>query len=350
MKRIVLNYLVLVALIVSVAFVSCNKEDDNFYHPQKKDVYVAGYEYNAQNKNVATLWKNGKAQNLTDGTQDAKANSVYISGGDVYVAGYEYNAQAQSVAKLWKNGKAQNLTDGTCDAEANSVFVSSGDVYVAGFEASGQEYTEWYGTYNCYVAKLWKNGVAQSLTNGTFEAKANSVFVSGDDVYVAGYERGEYDYYYAKVWINSVVQNISNDNSIANSVFVSGSNVYVAGWEGVYLSAAVWTNSVAQNIITGSMYASYYANSVFVSDNNVYAVGSRSYSQRSMSSQSAILWKNGEDISSTYGAFASSVYVSGDDVYVAGRQEDIGAMIWKNDVAQELSDNYSSANSVFVVD
>jgi hypothetical protein len=41
----------------------------------------------------------------------------------VYVAGCERNDNDKTVAKLWKNGTAQSLYDGTNDAYANSVFV-----------------------------------------------------------------------------------------------------------------------------------------------------------------------------------------------------------------------------------
>ena len=115
---------------------------------------MAGYEYNEQ-YSVAKLWINGIAQNLTDGTRNAEANSVYVSGNDVYVAGYDGD-----VPNLWKNGIAQIL-----NVAANSVFVSGNDVYVA-------------GNNDGYVATLWKNGVAQNLTNGTYSATiAASVFV-----------------------------------------------------------------------------------------------------------------------------------------------------------------------------
>ena len=39
------------------------------------------------------------------------------------------------------------------------------------------------------AAVLWKNGIASYLTNGSRSAEANSVFVSGTDVYVAGHEK-----------------------------------------------------------------------------------------------------------------------------------------------------------------
>jgi uncharacterized protein YjdB len=87
------------------------------------DVYVAGWEYNAQGKDVATLWKNGVPQRLSDGSYEAYAHSVFVSGNDVYVAGGEYNAQG-ILATLWKNGVPQRLSDGrSYEVYALSVFV-----------------------------------------------------------------------------------------------------------------------------------------------------------------------------------------------------------------------------------
>ncbi len=58
------------------------------------------------------------ATSLTNGSNHAKANSVYVSGTDVYVAGYESNG-TKSVAKVWKNGVATSLTNGSNNEEAN---------------------------------------------------------------------------------------------------------------------------------------------------------------------------------------------------------------------------------------
>ena len=80
--------------------------------------------------------------------------------------GNEYNG-TKYVAKVWKNGVATALTNGSNDAEANSVFVFGTDVYVTGEEFNGTK----------YVAKIWKNGVATSLTNGANDAYAFSIFV-----------------------------------------------------------------------------------------------------------------------------------------------------------------------------
>src|SRR5690606_21748165 len=100
--------------------------------------------------------------------------SVYVSGSDVYVAGYVNNG-TKRVATLWKNGVAQDLaeaTEGMIFVSANSVYVSGNDVYVAGYVG--------------HIATLWKNGVAEDLSNRTTNSQANSVYVSGSDVYVAG--------------------------------------------------------------------------------------------------------------------------------------------------------------------
>jgi hypothetical protein len=48
---------------------------------------------------------------------------VYVSGTDVYVAGDEYSG-TKSVAKFWKNGVATSLTNGSNDAFAYSIFVN----------------------------------------------------------------------------------------------------------------------------------------------------------------------------------------------------------------------------------
>jgi hypothetical protein len=59
---------------------------------------------------------------LTNGQQNASANSVYISGADVYVAGYESNG-TKKVATIWKNGVVSALTNGQQNAYATSIFV-----------------------------------------------------------------------------------------------------------------------------------------------------------------------------------------------------------------------------------
>jgi len=49
--------------------------------------------------------------------------SLAAKGPDVYVVGSEENAQGRNIAVLWKNGVAQSFSDGKSDAWASSVFV-----------------------------------------------------------------------------------------------------------------------------------------------------------------------------------------------------------------------------------
>lgn len=70
--------------------------------------------------------------------------------------------------KLWINGKAQNITDGTYNAVPNSIFVHKDTVYVVGYEKNNR---------NRDVAKLWVNGVPFDLSDGTKNTYARSVFV-----------------------------------------------------------------------------------------------------------------------------------------------------------------------------
>jgi len=114
---------------------------------------VAGDEESEDGRDVATLWVNGEARRLGDGSENTNAYSVFVSGGDVYVAGSEGNY----FAALWVNGVPQRLDNDSGDvssryARADSVFVSGNDVCVAG--------TDWIGAPR---ALLWKNGSLQVL-------------------------------------------------------------------------------------------------------------------------------------------------------------------------------------------
>ena len=174
------------------------------------NVYVSGSQYEQLSatggwSNVfAEYWKNGNQVKLTDGSKDTYTTSIAVSGADVYVAGsdiaYVNGADVTGVAKYWKNGTLVNLTDGSTGAEANSIAVSGTDVYVAGTQWDGNviQYSNGYTIYHRNpIAKYWKNGRPVNLTDGSKWAEAKSIAVSGNDVYVAGFEDGV-----AKYWKN----------------------------------------------------------------------------------------------------------------------------------------------------
>ena len=262
---------------------------------------------------------------------------------NVYVAGYEGNA-----AMLWKNGIGQRLSyRNSPNAEAQSVYVSGNDVYVGGWEEDSRKDR---------VVKLWKNGIEQNLSDGSGNtyASAQSIYVSGNDMYVVGPKKiYNQNISNTMLWKNGVAEQLSWTEEYYNnaSVYVSGNDVYVVG--SVYdrhykWRAKLWKNSVSQKLVDRDYSSS--ANSVFVSGKDVYVVGSIG--------SFATIWKNGieqnltdEDKSSSF----SSVYVANNDIYVAGSSNlnsggNRVATLWKNDIAQSLSDGKKDvyATSVFV--
>jgi hypothetical protein len=283
----------------------------------------------------ARVWKDGIGTNLTNGTYNAAASSVFVKNNVLYAAGYQ--TIGRSVATYWELENETQVTttelnETANEAYANSIYVSdNNDVYVAGQENHGGGVS---------IAKIWKNGEATQLTAGT-SAVAFSVFTSGADVYVAGWESIATGTV-AKVWKNGVGTALSpdNGNAHATAVFVSGGDVYVAGqsWNGSAYVMQVWKNGVAETITnTGGVEIS----GIFVSSGDVYVVGDEIRND----AYNARIWKNGEGtfLSEVGGSHAQSVYVHNGDVYVAGwDNDDQGqqmAVLWKNGVATPLAAN-----------
>ena len=273
--------------------------------------------------------------------------------GDVYVVGNIQYDMGGYVATLWKNGIVQKLGAG----EANSVFVSGSDVYVAGSYASEP------GVHS--MAILWKNGIAQNLSEGTSWAEANSICVSGSDVYVAGSVRNVQGNVVATIWKNGVAQKLADGSAYpAGYFFVSENDVYVVETEFKVFEESVfvlWKNGVKQNQWTGT------PNYFYVSGNDVYVAGYKKVEAQDEDdiSDLAVLWING--VMQNAELFrTNSMFVAGNDIFVAGisvsydskRESFINVpTLLKNGVKQLLSDivsqsNFESAraNAIFVVD
>ncbi len=103
-------------------------------------------------------------------------------------------------------------------ARANSITVSGKDVYAAGAE---------FKDGNFFVAKYWKNGSAVSITDGTNYSMANSIAVQGNDIYLAGMElkgpfmQGNPVTQYWKNGNEVPVQDPSGNGGWTNCVFIS---------------------------------------------------------------------------------------------------------------------------------
>jgi hypothetical protein len=182
-------------------------------------------------------------------------------------------------------------------------------VYVAGWEGDNEP------------ATLWKNGVAQRLGDDS-DSAAMSVCVSGKDVYTAGYvwlnnHRGPDGHCgHATFWKNGAAQRLGNGFSYAQSVCVSGGDVYIAGTEDTqygWARATLWKNGAASRV----------------------------------SGQA-------RDPLGAFTSHATSLFVSGDDVYVTGCEDygeaDFFDLVWKNGAPLRLGNKDSHAESIFVAE
>ncbi|MDR1841852.1 MAG: Ig-like domain-containing protein [Holophagales bacterium] len=249
------------------------------------DVYCSGNTWNENGNQVATVWKNGRAASLSDGLSESRAFSVFVSDGDVYVAGYEnripFGTGADAI--IWKNGEPIILSEELIEAHSMSVFVSGGDVYAAG-EGWVDYYDDDYGPVVVLTAMYWKNGetiILKEVKDPNYiAARGGFVFVQGDDVYVAGTDKGYMDdedgYQYnaaiVTVWKNGETIRLSDDfivDTNVESLFVTADgDVYVAGTQKKtnYVvdntCATLWKNGETIRLSDGSTDAAAY--SVFV--------------------------------------------------------------------------------------
>lgn len=328
---------------------ACGK-DNTVASSKTVNVYVAG-----SGGGGPMLWKNDTAQAFTNSNR-GDANSVYVSGNDVYVAGDIYTSgYVTEQPALWLNGNlvdvySANSIGNSQWAYGTSVYGSGNDVYelIIGYI----NYTE----LNTKV--LYKNHIFWKTISNMDDC--NSVFVSGSDVYIAGYNSNTVTV--PTIWKNGTVQTLpyQGKGGEAEAVYVSGGDVYVAG-EVFSLNgqsvATIWKNGVAQTLDNGSSYPNAILGSIYVSGNNVYVAGTE-YINTLVENTMPTVWKNGVaqtlPTNGAYTAMAYSIAVSGSDVYVAGYvvpngSNDNVATLWKNGVATTLP-NGTSANSIFVTD
>ena len=149
------------------------------------------------------LWKNGVATRL-DSISLYNLVAIAINGNDLYTAGWIFTPVV-GTATYWKNGILTKITDGSADAEAYDIDVSGNNVYVAGYVSTGTAAQNSVTS----LAAYWKNGVLTTLANAG-PSYAYKIIVSGTDVYVLGYITKNKPL--AVYWKNGVV-NLIGDTS-----------------------------------------------------------------------------------------------------------------------------------------
>lgn len=278
---------------------SCSKKDKVTIPEKVPVVYVAGTYKHADGDERGALWKDSTGL-VWEGGPYSYFSDVFTEGENLYVSGGEDGG----AAAYWKNGVKTALTNGTYDAAANAIYVKNGDVYVAGYEknAAGN-----------WIAKYWKNGAPVLLSADVAHGEAIDIVVNGTDVHVTGKKAGKLVH-----WKNGEAVVISNNNNaFPRKIFVDKNDVYIAGSEfnGAGINQAVyWKNGTMVPVTDGSFNAQAMA--IVVHNGDVYVSGYESQPGRSV----AKFWKNDKATTlsnaTSRSAYAPAIGVSGAHVFV----------------------------------
>ncbi len=215
-------------------------------------------------------------------------NGICVTGTDVYLAGAGSKPEGMSGNRVqldafpsyYKNPGSNGgehflpnhlplpINQNFWIGEATGIQVSGSDVYVCGWINTGQTNLTTVEQYLNPMAAYWKNDSLQVLDipGGTGSAgMAYSIFLSGSDVYIAGYLGTSESSATAGYWKNEQFITLSNVSAFANSISVApNGDVYVAGQTGDFNngSAVYWKNGTMTVLAPGGGFTS--ANSVFL--------------------------------------------------------------------------------------
>lgn len=324
------------ALVFITLFTSCKKDKTPEVIPVT-NVYVTGHQWDSvSGLDKSGVWKNGVfTVNALNSNRSHYGYAIAVSGNDVYTTGYE-NAPTMWKCHVWKNGLYQySLGDGY--SLGAGIAISGADIYVAGYAYDPSPYNRY--------AMLWKNNNSTSnvLAASANYAEASAVAVSGTDVYVAGKLNDD-----AKIWKNGVALTLSNTTGCTiTSIAAEGNDVYAAGYTNTPLRVRYWKNGISTDIVTTGL---AYANAITVVNGDVYLAGNIISGSTSI----ATYWKNGAAVTLGDGirnSRANGIAVKGTDVYVAGEVQGVNnfsnyATIWKNGQATTIGTANSEAKAI----
>ncbi|WP_420401466.1 Ig-like domain-containing protein [Flagellimonas sp.] len=258
-----------------------------FVDPATGDIYASGYESNGS-KLVAKYWKNGQETKITTGNRDAKAHDIALLNGNVITVGYEMNDENVQVAKVWQDGNELFvLTNGDNHAEALGIAVdSNNNIYCAGYEKNG----------NYREGKVWMNGnLIDTQTNGNYDIQISSIAIEDDVIGMCGHENDANNIGTAKLWIVGQGVNLTEENHArALDMLINGENVYVTGFEFQGTAIAKYWKNVEEEVelTDGEYYA--IAHSVFVHGNIAYFSGYERSGTNGTINVATYWWRDGE--------------------------------------------------------
>lgn len=237
------------------------------------------------------------------------------------------------VATYWHAGNAHRLGKTGVTSDANSLFVSGNDVLIVGYEMSSS---------GKYTAMLWKNNLATSLTDGNEDARANGVAVVGSDVYVVGQRKlPNNGNWIATLWKNGEPMSLSDPtttNASAYDITVVGTDVYIIG------ESRILSELSSRHVYWKNGELSYLSNnevgsgnqSITSSGNQVYMMWCGAYNSlgdsrvyyKDLLGSAELLTDSPDD---TRG---EDIKLKGTDIYIAGwisnAQNNLQAAYWKN--------------------
>lgn len=245
----------------------------------------------------------------------------------------------------YQNNDHQNNENEEYYTTAESIFVSNNDVYVAGHEWI------WDGQHGPNRAKYWKNGKPIYLADQSYNSLAYDIFCTSNDVYVAYVEDN-----YLKCVKNDVDQNIYihyASNQKVNFV-VYNNDIYFTGIDYNQNVGKIWINNTDTKLKCDDS-CSVAPYSISISNGNIYVLG-----QIWGKSSTGILayWKNNVPVELTDGTTRiddPSMVVDGDNIYICGSlynksDKKYEVVLIKNGILTTISqgnnDNYAS--SIFI--
>ena len=228
---------------------------------------------------VPGYWLNGAWASLPLGlATSGTVNSVVVSGDDVYIGGDCYFPGGVQTPGYWMNGAWTGLPVGAAVAAvATSLVVSGTDVYLGGLLRGADQTT--------YIPGYWENGLWNPLEPlAMVQNQVNAIAVSGANVYVAGFSMdsfGENTYpgcWTNRTWAALPFPSLTGYNfGTVTGLFLSGSDVYAAGYcsdSGIAYTPGYWKNGIWHGLVSGPGAAySSQTGSIFVSGTDVYVTG-----------------------------------------------------------------------------
>ncbi len=326
--------------------------------PRDPDVYIGGTcsikdyvldrDTKISGRATPCYWKNGELVQLSviDPHLGGYLSSLFVSGSDVYAAG-QCTAAVRSYSKwtitlcYWKNGERIDLH--TYDlpsqwGQATSIFVSGNDAYVSG--ATTRRTT--FSVVNSFPC-IWKNGerIELPIADGFVSGEAQSVFVAGNDVYVAGTiaKSGGKHSYSPCLWKNGVISQLSVDKleayNSAMAVFLSGADLIVTVLGSNGGVPCYWKNGARTDLpLQRNDYYSISWNSICLFGDDSYVAGhfEEEWALYAANDVFPCYWKNGEvvEMEREDGGEARAIAFFGDDMHIAGTANHKFPCYWRN--------------------